>query len=139
VVLVDSSVWIALLRRQRTSRTGALQVLLRDRKAALSPLIYQEILQGASSRDHFDRLRTYFSTQPILVPRHPVASHEEAASIYAACRWGGFTPRSPSDCFVAQTAIEHEVDLLAHDRDFDAIVRIDGRLRLYPHVARIGS
>ena len=139
VVLVDSSVWIALLRKQHTSRTKALSSLLRARTAAVSLLVYQEVLQGASSRDHFERLRRYFSALPILAPRHPVASSEEAAAIYAACRWKGFTPRSPSDCTVAQTAIEHDVELLAHDRDFDAIMRVDARLRLFPHSARSKS
>lgn len=131
MVLVDSSVWIALLRNHATPAVAALRDLLDARQAALSPVIYQEILQGAHSATHFATLREYFSVQPLLVPAHPVHSHEEAAHLYARCRWRGVTPRSPVDCIVAQTALEHEVDLLAHDRDFEAIAFVESRLRIY--------
>ena len=135
VVLVDSSVWIALLRNRRGNGTDALRRLLPSRRASLSPQIYQEVLQGANSADHFTRLQEYFSTLPLLLPEHPVRSHEAAGHLYARCRWRGLTPRSPYDCMVAQTAIEHDVDLLAHDRDFDAIARVESRLRIYNHAS----
>lgn len=131
MVLVDSSVWIALLRNQASRAVATLRGLLDNRQAALSPVIYQEVLQGANSVAHFGTLREYFSAQPFLVPAHPVRSHEEAARLYARCRWRGVTPRSPVDCIVAQTALEQGVELLAHDRDFDAIASVESRLRLY--------
>ena len=49
VVLVDSSVWIDLLRDVQTAQTLALRQLLPKGEAALAPVIYQEILQGAAS------------------------------------------------------------------------------------------
>lgn len=131
MVLVDSSVWIALLRNQANRPVTALRGLLDSHQAALSPVIYQEILQGANSAAHFDTLREYFSAQPFLVPAHPVRSHEEAARLYARCRWQGVTPRSPVDCIVAQTALEQDVELLAHDRDFEAMASVESHLRLY--------
>jgi predicted nucleic acid-binding protein len=131
VVLVDSSVWIDLLREKSSRVAGALEALLEKRQAALAPAIYQEILQGASSPIHFERLREYFSVQPMLLPAHPVRSHEKAAALYARCRWKGFTPRSQVDCLIAQTAVEQKVTLLAHDRDFDAIARVEPKLRFH--------
>lgn len=132
MVLVDSSVWIALLRDLDTAPTRILRALLSTARAALSPMIYQEILQGAASERHFDTLRRYFGTQPLLAPRHPVRTHESAAEIFARCRWRGITPRSTCDCLIAQTAIEHDVPLLTDDRDFLAIASVEPRLRLHP-------
>ena len=133
MVLVDSSVWIALLRENDNAQVKALRGLLGVDQAALAPPILQEILQGASSAAHFNRLREYFSTQPLLVSMRPIGSHEAAAKLYARCRWSGVTPRNGYDCLIAQTAIEHEVDLLADDRDYVAMARIEPRLRLYAH------
>lgn len=131
VVLVDSTVWVDLLRRGDTPHTVALRQLLTAGEAALSFLVYQEVLQGASSALHFERLRGYLSTLPILHVESPRRLHEGAARLYARCRWAGITPRNGHDCVIAQTAIEHAVALLAHDRDFDAIARVEPRLRLY--------
>lgn len=135
MVLVDSSVWIGMIRDQPLAAVAALRHLAANEQACLSPVIYQEVLQGANSPEHFARLCKYFSAQPIVIPRHPVRTPEAAARLYARCRWRGLTPRSPQDCLVAQTAIENAIELLAHDRDFDAIASVDPRLRLYP-VAR---
>jgi predicted nucleic acid-binding protein len=135
VVLVDSTVWIDLLRRRDTARVAALRDLLAVEAAALSALIYQEVLQGAASAEHFARLCGYFSTLPMLGSAAPIRLHESAAELYARCRWAGVTPRNGYDCLIAQTAIEHGVELLAHDRDFDAIARIESRLRIYRHAA----
>ncbi|MDE3011033.1 MAG: hypothetical protein KGI67_09110 [Pseudomonadota bacterium] len=49
MVLVDSSVWIALLRGSSSAQVIALRALLASESAALAPVIYQEILQGAAS------------------------------------------------------------------------------------------
>ena len=59
VVLVDSSVWIDLLRDAQTAQTLALRRLLPEGEAALAPVIYQEILQGAASSERFTRLKRY--------------------------------------------------------------------------------
>lgn len=136
MVLVDSSVWISLIRDQPIAPVAVLRSLMAEELGCLSPVVYQEVLQGANSPERFERLRRYLSAQPMLVPRHPVRSCESAALLYARCRWRGVTPRSPQDCLVAQTAIEHAVELLAYDRDFDAIAAVEPRLRLYPVSAK---
>ena len=129
MVLVDSSVWIDLLRDARTAQTLALRRLLPAGEAALAPVIYQEILQGAASPDRFAKLKHYFRTLPFLNPAHPVGTWEAAAELYLQCRLRGFTPRSPNDCLVARIAVEHRLPLLHDDRDFDAIAEVEPRLK----------
>ena len=129
VVLVDSSVWIDLLRDVQTAQTFALRQLLPIGEAALAPVIYQEILQGAASPERFTRLKRYFRTLPFLNPVHPVETWEAAADLYVRCRLRGFTPHSPHDCLVARIAVEHKVPLLHDDRDFEALAGVEPRLK----------
>ena len=136
MVLVDSSVWIDLLRARKTPPVAALRGLLEGDEAALAPVIYQEILQGAASPRHFAKLREYFDSLPFLLPVHPIDTYAAAAELYVACRKQGITPRSPHDCLVARIAAEHEVALLHDDRDFEALARIDKALKLYPVAAQ---
>jgi hypothetical protein len=70
--------------------------LLATDEAALTPVIYQQILQGAASREGFIKLREYFRTLPFLVPAHPIETYEAAAELYARCRGQGIMPRSPA-------------------------------------------
>ncbi|MHB1233754.1 MAG: type II toxin-antitoxin system VapC family toxin [Burkholderiales bacterium] len=131
MVLVDSSVWIDLLRDQATSQTAVLRKLLEGSEAALTPVIYQEILQGAASAERLLKLREYFSTLPFLLPNHPIKTYEKAAELYLRCRVRGYTPRSPHDCLIAQIAIEHRVRLLHDDRDFEVLASIEAKLKLF--------
>lgn len=132
MVLVDSSVWIDLLRGRATPPVAALRGLLAGDEAALAPVIYQEILQGAASPQRFAKLREYFSSLPFLLPVHPIETYASAAQLYVACRNEGFTPRSPHDCLVARIAAEHAVPLLHDDRDFEAVARVEKALKFYP-------
>jgi predicted nucleic acid-binding protein len=130
VILVDTTVWIGLLRNQDSTQVARLRELLHEGEAALAPVIAQEILQGASSAKNLDRLRDHFLALPILVSRDIAGTHARAGALYARCRWGGITPRSPHDCLIAQTAIEFRVPLLHDDRDFERIAEVVPELKL---------
>lgn len=132
MVLVDSSVWIDLLRGRATPPVAALRHLLVGDEAALAPVIYQEILQGAATLQRFAKLCRYFSSMPFLLPVHPIETYAKAAELYVACRNRGFTPRSPHDCLVVRIAVEHGASLLHDDRDFEGLRQVETRLRLHP-------
>ena len=134
VVLVDSSVWIDLLRDAETPQTHILRQLLTRRGAALTAVIYQEILQGAATPERFTKLKRYFRTLPFLNPAHPIETWEAAAELYMRCRQRGYTPRSPHDCLVARVALEHRTPLLHDDRDFELMAEVEPRLKLLPLV-----
>ena len=131
VILVDSSVWIDLLREVKTPQTHVLRELLVQREAALTAVIYQEILQGAATPERFSKLKRYFRTLPFLNPAHPIETWEAAAELYMRCRQRGYTPRSPHDCLVARIALEHRTPLLHDDRDFEVIAEVEPRLKLF--------
>src|SRR5438477_2554517 len=119
MILIDTSVWINLFRYRITGPTKRLRMLLDEGGGyGITPVIVQEILQGAADQREFTLLQDYFSTQPMLTPADALQTHCAAARLYFDCRRRGFTPRSTIDCLIAQIALEHRVPLLHDDRDF---------------------
>lgn len=118
------------MRKQASPPAARLRQLLIDGEAAVAPVIVQELLQGAASAAQLERLRAHFLGLPSLAPRDVLATHAATGALYARCRWAGITPRSPHDCLIAQTAIEHGVTLLHDDRDFELIAGVVPELRL---------
>ncbi len=132
MVLVDSTVWIDLLRNTATIPTGRLRRLIEAGEAAVTPVIVQEVLQGAANASALTRLQTYFTALPLLGISDPLGLHVAAGRLYASARWQGVTPRSPNDCLIVATAIEAGVPLLHDDRDFEQLANVESKLRLVP-------
>ena len=119
MVLVETSAWVDLFRNRRTECAARLRALLDEQRPfALTPVIAQELIQGAADEGEFALLDDYLIGQTMLLPQHPLDTHRSAARLYFDCLRHGFTPRSTVDCLIAQIAIEHAVPLLHDDRDF---------------------
>ena len=128
--LVDTSVWVDYIRGRGHSHVRFLKDLLSNPLAvSITPLIYMEILQGARDHESYDRLLSYFSGQQFVDFDQPAASHAAAARIYLDCRSRGVTVRSSVDCLIAQCAVECDLTLLHHDRDFRHIASVVPALR----------
>ena len=120
--LVDTSVWVDFLRGADEAHVRTLEdMLLNPLAVSITPLIYMEILQGARDLAAFGRLRAYCSGQRFVDFDDPLAGHEAAARLYFDCRRQGVTVRSSLDCLIAQCAIESELTLFHHDKDFRTI------------------
>lgn len=132
MILVDSTVWIDLLRNRETMPVARLRRLLGLGEAAASPVIAQEVLQGATNPRAFSKLRKYFTGIPLLGAHRMVELHIAGAELYARARWRGVTPRSPHDCLIAVTAIEEVAPLLHDDSDFEHLATVEPRLKLVP-------
>ncbi|MEX1246333.1 MAG: PIN domain-containing protein [Thermoanaerobaculia bacterium] len=125
MILADTSALLPFLAGRSTRASELLaDAFSQGLEVALTPIVVQEVLQGARDEPEWRRLKSYLKTQVILVPRDPMATHIAAARIYYDCRRRGLTVRSTLDCVVAQIAIEHGVPLLHDDRDYDAIARV---------------
>lgn len=132
MILVDSTVWIDLLRNRETIPVARLRRLIDVGEAAAAPVVVQEILQGAANPASFGKLRKYFTGIPLLGGGHIVDLHVAAAELYARARWRAITPRSPHDCLIAVTAIGEDVQLLHDDRDYEHLAEVEPRLKLVP-------
>lgn len=129
--LVDTSVWIDYFRKIENPSTELFASILDKRLPfGITGVIYQEILQGATTERDFHQLKQYLSTQRFFHPQDEVSTHESAAKIYYQCRRKGITIRSTVDCFIAQIAIEHNLVLLHSDQDYDRIRSIVSELSI---------
>lgn len=129
--LVDTSVWIDYLAGRETGVTAHFaRILDRGEAVALTSDVYQEVVQGISSREEFDRTSEYLGSQTFYHPRDPIDSYREAALIYFRCRRAGMTIRGSTDCLIARVAIEHGLILLHDDRDFEEMAGVIPELAL---------
>lgn len=123
--LVDTSVWIDHIKGKQAEHVDVLDPLLTNPIAVgLSTLIYMEILQGAINQSSFDQFKQYFSGQHFYRFHDERYSYTSAAEIYFTCRRAGITLCSTVDCLFAQCAIENDLILLHHDRDFQQLASV---------------
>jgi predicted nucleic acid-binding protein len=121
MVLVDSSAWVEYLRNTMSPAHRAVVTAVTDGTAATTDAVLLEILAGAPVAE-VDRVAQLLGNQHFLA-QEPLLDVRAAADIYHACRRGGATPRSTTDCLIAAVAIREELRVLHRDRDFDTIAR----------------
>lgn len=119
MILLDTSVWIELLNRQRGRKVSAEDLL---RFVTCGPVV-QEVLQGLREGPATESFREAFLALPVLSDPLPLTTYLEAAEIYRLGRRRGHTIRSSTDCLIAAIAIEYRVPVWHKDRDFTAIAR----------------
>lgn len=125
MILVDTSILIDFLSGRKTEGAEKLESMLSQKiPFGINSLIFQEVLQGASTEKDFGVLRDYLISQKFYHLKDPVQSYESAAMIYRDCRKRGITIRSTIDCLIAQTALEHDLLLLHSDKDFEAMAQV---------------
>jgi len=122
MILVDTSVWVEVLR----DKTGGMVQALRERIevdiGVFSRFTQLELLQGARDEGEWSRLDEYLATQYYLEATED--TWREAARIYFDLRREGITISSPIDCCIAQIAMEAGALLLHQDQDFEKIAAI---------------
>jgi predicted nucleic acid-binding protein len=120
VILVDSSVWIAHLRGQRTPATLKLEAAAAREPLLIGDLILLEVLQGARDEAHAARIERGLR-QYALVPLLDGDLASRAARNYRRLRELGITIRKTADIIIGTFCIEHGHSLLHDDRDFAAL------------------
>ncbi len=119
LVLIDTSVWIDLLKDQSGDKRYVVESLTQNMDIALSRFTQLEILQGARDEKEWQLLQTYLENQLYL--EASMTTWRKAARIYFELRRNGKTVRSPIDCCIAQIAIDKKALLLHRDQDFTII------------------
>lgn len=128
-MLVDTSAWVEWLRGTGANTDLALRAMLdRDEDLATTGLVVQEVLQGCRDERQAADLKVLLTGLRCLDPVYP-QTFEHAAALFRRCRRAGRTVRGTVDCLVAALAIEHDLPLLARDRDFESLQAVCG-LRL---------
>ncbi len=120
MILVDTSVWIEVLRD--ASKRSVLDRALAGSDVVLSRFTQMELLQGCRDEGEWQMLDSHLEGQEYLEMNE--GSWTLAARVYFDLRRAGNTVRSPIDCCIAQLALENGVVLLHKDRDFGTIAGI---------------
>ena len=120
--LIDTSVWIGVLRDKTGIVRQSLEAIINDESIFLNRFTQMELLQGCRDEREWTLLETYLQEQDYIesTPNTWVA----AARIYYDLQRQGLTVRSSIDCCIAQLAIEHQLILVHNDRDFEIIQRV---------------
>ena len=121
MLLVDTSVWIEILRRP--ARLTLAEVGSFDDIVTCLPVV-QEVLQGFRDEPAFRKAREAMLALPIVESPLGRALFEDAVGLYRAARRAGFTPRSSVDCLIAACALRHDLTVVHVDRDYAALARI---------------
>jgi predicted nucleic acid-binding protein len=121
MTLVDTSVWIAVFRRD--DPLDLLQHVAFGDIVTCLPVI-EEVLQGIRDEQAFRRTRAAMLALPIVASPMPAAVYLRGAELYRAARRSGVTVRSSADCLIAACALVHDLELLHVDSDFDALARV---------------
>ena len=123
--LVDSSVWIDLLRGRMTTQVVRLLQLIDDDDLLVGDLILLEVLQGARNdaiAQRFEEALLEFPTVSLLDRELAV----RAAANYRFLRSRGITVRKTIDLIIGTFCIERGHALLHSDRDFEPMERLLG-------------
>lgn len=119
MLLVDSSVWIEILRGQSSGWAREVLGSTPDLLAVTEPIV-GEVLAGA--RDP-ERVEARLATLP-LRRMDPGLDYRTAAALFRASRRSGLTVRNLTDCVIAAVALRHGDTVVHRDADFAALARI---------------
>jgi predicted nucleic acid-binding protein len=129
MILVDTSVWVKVLKDKSGKVVHAFQEKLGEETYCLTRFTQLELLQGAKDEGEWSLLDQYLSMQYYLEASEN--TWRDAARIYFELRRKGITVNSPIDCCIGQIAIESNALLLHIDRDFERIAQIRPLLALW--------
>ena len=121
MVLVDTSIWIEVLRKDGSLDLEALIDF--DEVVTCAPIV-QEVLQGIRNPRAHALAREAMLSLPTVGSPLPIDLYLDAAEFYRAARRGGFTIRSSVDCLIAACAARHSLTVLHRDRDFEALAKV---------------
>lgn len=122
MILVDTSVWVLVLRDSCGRYAIKLRTIEAGQELVLSRFTQLELCQGARDENEWSLLTTYLSDQ-VYIETSP-ETWKDAARIYFDLRRRGKTVHSPIDCCIAQLALENDLSLLHRDKDFQIIATV---------------
>ncbi len=129
MIVVDTSVWIDVLRGIATEKSLYLKQRLSTADVLVGDIILLEILQGAQDDGHARNIQKRLSTFPVVAMTSPSLA-VKAAKNYRRLRANGFTIRKTTDLIIGTYCIENGHTLLHADRDFAPMAAHLGLLTL---------
>lgn len=121
-VLVDSSVWADFFNGFPSMEAEVLATLIESRgDLCTCGVVVSEVFQGLRRETGRAEIGRLFRDLRFLEPTG-IETYFRAADVFRSLRAAGRTVRSTIDCVIVILAEESGCDLLARDRDIDAIL-----------------
>lgn len=122
--LIDSSVWVAYLRRDAdTAVLTKMRALLRERAAATVGLVALEVMGGARNEKEYDELREDFLMLHWLTVT-TTTWFAAARDVYDLRRKGITAPFN--DVLIARAALDAGCVVLHRDRHYPLVAKVTG-------------
>lgn len=122
MLLIDTSIWIEILRDKSKVKTVNLKKIISGRDYYLPIFTKLELLQGCKDEIDWAKMSSYLAIQNYLEPDYN-SIWENSARLYFELRRQGITIRSNIDCMIAIMAMENNLILYHCDRDFEEIAK----------------
>lgn len=130
MILIDTSVWIDFFDHPTSPYAEELKILIeKDEELCLADISVTEILQGIKEERVFEEIAGYLIRFPILRAQS-LETYIHAADIYRSCREMGKTISKTIDVLIAAIAVENNISVFHHDKDFDSIAECT-KLKIY--------
>lgn len=127
MVIVDSSVWIDLIRGRETPQTVAFESVAQNEEIGLGDLMLYEVLRGVTPADRLEKIKSHLLSFAVFtMGGRDIAL--EAVRNSLELRKKGVQPQTV-DCLIATFCIVSGSRLLTSDRDFEPFESMVG-LRL---------
>jgi predicted nucleic acid-binding protein len=133
VILADTNIWSAALRRSNRSRHEEAvaeelhRLIVDDLPVGLPGVVLQEVLSGVRFDLQFTRLQRALAGFPVFLAE--TEDYVEAAKVNNRCRSSGIATTLP-DCLIAAQALRLDASLWSLDLDFEHMAKHCG-VRLY--------
>ena len=122
MLLIDTSIWIEVLRDKSRVKATQLKKIIAGRDYYLPIFSKMELLQGCKNEVEWAKMSSYLANQNYISPNYD-SIWENSARLYFELRRKGITIRSNIDCAISIIAIENNLALYHYDRDFEAIAK----------------
>ncbi len=122
MLLIDTSIWIEVLRDKSKVKAAKLRTIIAGRNYYLPIFSKMELLQGCKDEIEWAKISSYLMGQNYLEPNYD-SIWENSARLYFELRRKGITIRSNIDCAIAIIAMENNLTLYHCDRDFEEIAK----------------
>lgn len=122
MVIVDTSAWIEYLNGKKTRVVPKVDQCLEQDIVAIGDLIYCEVMQGIRS----PRDRSQISSLLLSLPQFDMVGFsiaEKSAANYRLLRSKGVTVRKTIDVLIGTFCVEHGLQLVHYDSDFDLMAK----------------
>ena len=123
MILVDSCIWIDLLKKKKTKHTLFLESLAHKlvEEVCISHVIYFEVLRGIPS--DLERKKLSKSFEQMAFMNYKNEGFDDWITFYRQGARNGVNLPRLGDWMIAKTAVDHDLELLTSDQDFTAIAK----------------